>query len=339
MEAGDQISRMSRTMIDYDPHHWRSHLLDIRGSMIREILPRVVTMTAWAGIVVTAHMSLIASNMGPGLAIKSTAHALVGLVLGLLLVFRTNSSYDRFWEGRKLWGGIVNETRNLARAACVHLKEVPEVRDRVVYGAVAFSYASMTQLRRKRRKRRKSAASEPIASARQCIGPLTELLAADEREPLLANEHLPLAVSIWTTNELRNARRAGQISDYVLVAADQNMQQLIDYVGGCERIHSTPMPYAYMVHSRRALILYCCTLPFALVGEFGWFAIPAVLLMSFLFLGIEEIGVEIEDPFGQDENDLPLERICQTIERNLLAQIEPATAPAGTPTDALRVGG
>ena len=102
---------------------------------------------------------------------------------------------------------------------------------------------------------------------------------------------------------------------------DQNVQLLIDYLGGCERIHKTPIPYAYMVHVRRALIMYCGSLPFSLVKDFGWETVPAVVLLTYVFLGIEEIGVEIEDPFGEDENDLPLERICGTIERNLLELI------------------
>jgi ion channel-forming bestrophin family protein len=110
------------------------------------------------------------------------------------------------------------------------------------------------------------------------------------------------------------------------VQLDQNVQLLIDYIGACERIHSTPLPYAYAVHLRRALILYCFTLPFALVARFGWDTIPATLFIAYVLFGIEEIGVEIEDPFGTDENDLPLETICNNIERNLRDVIKPASA-------------
>ena len=102
------------------------------------------------------------------------------------------------------------------------------------------------------------------------------------------------------------------------MSLDQNVQLLIDYFGACERIHKTPLPFVYVVHLRRALVLYCFTLPFALVDHYGWWAIPATLLVAYTFFGIEEIGVEIENPFGQDDNDLPLERFCETIERDLL---------------------
>jgi putative membrane protein len=123
---------------------------------------------------------------------------------------------------------------------------------------------------------------------------------------------------------LAEARAEGRLSDHLLVALDQNVHLLTDHLGACERIHKTPLPFAYMVHLRRALILFCFTLPFALVGDFGWGTIPDTLLVAYVFFGIEEIGVEIEDPFGVDDNDLPLERLCATIERDLLALIDPA---------------
>ena len=106
------------------------------------------------------------------------------------------------------------------------------------------------------------------------------------------------------------------------MALDQNVHFLIDHLGACERIHKTPLPFAYMVHLRRALILFCFTLPFALVGDFGWGTIPRHGLVAYVFFGIEEIGVEIEDPFGLDDNDLPLERLSATIKADLIALIE-----------------
>ena len=139
----------------------------------------------------------------------------------------------------------------------------------------------------------------------------------------MASAHVPTAVALQISNNLRDAQRTGLISDYVMMAIDQNTQLLVDYVGGCERIHNTPIPFAYMVHVRRALILYCLSLPVALVGEFNWITVPITFLVCYVFIGIEEIGVEIEDPFGDDENDLPLESLCQTIERNLLDFTKP----------------
>ena len=115
------------------------------------------------------------------------------------------------------------------------------------------------------------------------------------------------------------ARDKGLISDITLASLDHNVQLLVDYLGGCERINSTPLPFAYMVHLRRVIIVYCFTLPFALVETFGWLTVLATLGVAYTLFGIEEIGVEIENPFGNDVNDLALEDLCGKIAKNLLA--------------------
>lgn len=297
-------------MINYNPHDWRSHLLDIRGSMLPEIIGRVLSCVAWAAAVTIAHEFLIRHKAGFSLAVPPLVHTLVGTALGLLLVFRTNSSYDRFWEGRKLWGGMVNECRNLARQGTTLLTD-PELKREFVLWVACFPYAAMSALRGSR-----------------VLAPSSKDLPAEQVQQVLAAQHLPLAVASRLTRVLIIARDRQELSEFLIPPVDTNINLLIDYIGACERIHRTPIPFAYMVHLRRALILYCFTLPFALVGEFHWWAIVGTFLLAFIFFGIEEIGVEIEDPFGYDENDLPLERFCQTIEGNVLALIEPPASAA-----------
>ena len=286
-------------MIDYDAHSWWRHFFDIKGSTLREIVVRVAAVVAWSIVVVAVHK--LAAPVG----VPATVHALVGVALGLLLVFRTNSSYDRFWEGRKQWGGIVNETRNLARQSRSWLKAAPELHRELVLWTAAFPYAAMHSLR-----------------GATGIGPLRGELPAADVEAVIGAQHTPLAVSLRMSDRIAEARRRGLISDQAHVALDANVQQLVDYLGACERIHRTPLPFAYVVHLRRALILYTTTLPFALVDPFGWFTVPATFLIAYTFFGIEEIGVEIEDPFGEDDNDLPIERICGTIYANLKALVD-----------------
>jgi putative membrane protein len=288
-------------MIEYDAHSWRDHLLDIRGSMVREIIYRVLSCVIFSVGVVYIDRCHVR------LGISEKAHGLVGLALGLLLVFRTNAAYDRYWEGRKLWGAIVNETRNLGRAASVFLGGAPDLLERLLHLAMAFPWAVMCRLRDRRGLDRFEGA-----------------LPAAETAALLKEQHIPLAVAARISGCLKEARERGLISDYVLMTLDQNVQLLVDYMGGCERIHRTPIPFAYVVHLRRALILYCFTLPFALLPIFGWGTIPATLLLAYVLFGIEEIGVEISDPFGTDDNDLPLEQICSTIEANLRAFLPPS---------------
>jgi putative membrane protein len=159
------------------------------------------------------------------------------------------------------------------------------------------------------------------------LGDVAAALPFDDCQRVARSAHLPTAVAQQISATLRDARDRGLISDFVMTAIDQNVQLLVDDIGGCERIHKTPIPFAYMVHVRRALIVYCLSLPVAIAGEFGWFTVPIVFLTCYVFIGIEEIGVEIEDPFGSDENDLPLETICATIERNLVDMIPAAPPP------------
>ena len=157
------------------------------------------------------------------------------------------------------------------------------------------------------------------------FGPVTARLPAAEVEAALASKNPPLDVARRISTLLAQGRDRGLISDVLLAYLDQNVQILIDNLGACQRIKNTPLPFAYMVHIRRALIFYCFTLPFALVESYGFGAIFGTLLVAYIFFGIEEIGVEIENPFDGDENDLPLDLICLTIERDLLGMLDEAT--------------
>lgn len=281
-------------MIHYDPHRWLDHLFDIRGALVREIGLRVGLCVLWAAAVVLYHYRV--HPLGSSVVL----HSLVGVALGLLLVFRTNASYDRYWEGRRLWGGIVNETRNLVRGATVHLADDRSLLRALTRWTVVFPWAVMSTLR-----------------GETNFGPALEDLGPRDAAAMGAAHHPALFAAQRMTAILHDARRRGLISDIVMTSLDANIQQLVDFLGGCERIRKTPLPFAYVVHLRRALIIYCFSLPFALVESFGWFTILDVLFVAYTFFGIEEIGVEIEGPFGDDANDLPLLDICETIHRNL----------------------
>jgi len=297
-------------VIYYDPHHWRDHFFDIRGSMVTAIGARSLACTAFALAFVLIH------HYWGAIATTEKVHGLVGPALSLLLVFRTNASYDRFWEARKLWGSIVNESRNVTRDAVVLLSDDPALLARMIRWSIAFPYTAMHHLRGKR-----------------SLGPMEAELPRDEMLAVRDAQHPPLACAIQISRCINEGRRAGYIDSILQQSLDHNNQVLIDCMGACERILKTPLPFAYVVHLRRALMLYCATLPCALLQYFGWGAIPLTFAVSFVLLGIEEIGVEIEEPFGTDDNDLPLEDICAGIEANLRAYI-PKDAPAPSRTAA-----
>lgn len=280
---------MSIAMIDYDAHNWLQHFFDIKGSMVREIIVRVLSCVIVATAVAAGHQYWRPLDM------SDKPHSLIGVALGLLLVFRTNASYDRFWEGRKQWGSIVNESRNLARLASTLLHGDRALLERLVRWGMAFPWAVMYALRGEKRLRPASSFSE------------------EEIRRVTESDHVPLAIARRMSADIAGARRRGLVDGYAHMTLDQNVQLLVDYMGACERIHKTPLPFAYVVHLRRALFLYCLSLPFALVAAFGWWTIPVTFAVAYILFGIEEIGVEIEDPFGYDPNDLPLDLIGQRI--------------------------
>lgn len=300
-------------MIEYDKRSWTSHLFDVEGSMVHEILGRVALCVLWAAIVATVH-KMTSLHLG----VQPVIHTLVGVALGLLLVFRTNASYDRYWEGRRLWGSIINESRNLARGVNAYLaRSAPDLAGPLVAWTAAYSLAVMHNLR-------------GTTLTEEVMAQLEGRIPESDLAKVCQAPHPPLAISLRISQLLAEARDRGAISDIVLGMLDANVQQLIDYLGGCERIKNTPLPYVYVVHLRRALIIYCFTLPFALVEPYGWWEILVVLLTAYTFFGIEEIGVEIENPFGHDANDLPLERFCSIIHRDVMGAL-PETETAGVP--------
>lgn len=274
-------------MIDYDAHEWFSHFFDVKGSMVVDILVRILMAMFAASLVALAH------EYGWHIAIPATAHSLIGTALGLLLVFRTNASYDRFWEGRKLWGSMVNTCRNLARIGITLFRE-PRAYAELAELVRAFPVACMNGLR---------GSAHPIAL----------------REDLVKAQHVPLAIARELTRVVRDERESGHLTDIQQMALDKHIDALMDIIGACERIRKTPLPFAYVVHLRRALMIYAMTLPLALVEPLHSWCILATALIAFVMFGIEEIGVEIEDPFGTDYNDLPLEKICATIDANIQA--------------------
>lgn len=315
-------------MIEYNSKHWSSHLFDIQNSMFHAIFGRILVCVGWSVVVLIGHKFILNHNhQKDPVTIPTTIHTLVGFALGTLLVFRTNTSYDRFWEGRRLWGGIINESRNLARSVTTLCKSDPELVRSTLRWTMTWPHAAMHGLR-----------------GTTSLGPAAADLPAEEVAAVMASDHLAVHVANQITSKLVEARDKGLISDVLLAHLDENVQLLIDYLGGCERIKKTPLPFAYMVHIRRALILYCFTLPFALVNDFGTGAVVATFLVAYIFFGIEEIGVEIENPFDGDENDLPLEKFCATVDANLTTLLPSSPAdeatrmPSPTAREAIAVG-
>ncbi len=289
---------MLKSHINLYKSKWLQILINLKSSVIPTIFPRVLFPGLFSVFIVILY------KQGINLALPIESGIVPSVVLGLLLVFRTNTAYDRFWEGRKLWGNIINTTRNLARTMWVSIEEDTE-KDRVekityIRLLVAFSVAIKLHLR-----------SIPVNEE------LADLMPPIYFKKLKEMNHPPLEIAFWISDYLQQQYEQKKLSIHQLTALFQLLDKLVDYLGGCERILKTPIPLAYNIHLKQLLLIYCFSLPFQLVDDLGFLTPLFVVLVSFTVFGIEAIGIEIENPFGFDPNDLPLDKICQTMATNI----------------------
>lgn len=277
-------------MIEYDGRAWLPILVRMRGSVIPRLMPRVLVTTALG---VVAVLLLHRNNF----KIPGNAHTLVGVALGLLLVFRTNASYDRYWEGRRLLGSMVNRTRDLARQVGAYIEDA-EARAALCRLIPAFYWVAAQTLRK-----------QPT------LGHAERLLTPDERAALAGITFRGPVITKWIAARLSAEAAAGRLSEPRLQALDANLTSLNDALGGAERILRTPIPFAYAQHIKIFVVLFCFSAPFVLAEVMGWATPAACGFLALALFGIDEIGVEIEDPFGDDPNDLPLDAIGTGIEK------------------------
>lgn len=301
---------------------WFRDALCIRGSVIPAVLPRAM-LCGLFGVVVSGLY-----QAGVPVSLPVLASLIPNIVLGLMLVFRTNTAYERFWEGRKLWGTLVNTVRNLARQIWVVVDERTEgdrqQKRETLKLLVAFAMATKLHLR-----------GESVDSE------LQQLLSQSRYTTITTMHNPPLEIATWIGDYLQQQYHRDRINPYQLNSLHHLVNQMVDVLGGCERILKTPIPLAYAVHLKQLLLLYCLTLPFQLVAEVQWWTGPIVVLISFTLFGIEAIGIEIENPFGHDANDLPLDAICQTMGLNLedLMTLSPTAAQRWMPGEMGEVTG
>jgi ion channel-forming bestrophin family protein len=280
---------------------WLGVALRVKGSVLPAVLPRSIV----CGLVTAAIVLLAQQNIKLFVPLKD--NLIPSIVLGLLLVFRTNTAYDRYWEGRKALGTIIVSIRNLSRQIWVHTAEKSpldrEKKRTVLNLLAAIPYVTKHHLR-----------GEPMGKEVQ------KLLSESRWQQLQQSQqssNVPLEVVFWISDYLQREYRSGHLNVNQLVAMTNMLDAIVGAIAGCERILKTPIPLAYAIHLKQLLLIYCLFLPFQTVKDLGWMAVPVVSIVSFTLLGIEEIGVEIENPFGTDSNDLPLDTICETVLGNV----------------------
>lgn len=302
-------------MIVREKRSWLQLLFAWRGSSVTITWWRVVFVTVISIIVTVAERFL---NTGEGVRVGSGPLTMIGLALGIVLGFRTNQCYDRFWEGRKLWGRLVNVARTTARQAHTFLQaDSPEeeeavqaFRREVVYRTIAYVHAVRHHLR-----------------DTDGYEELTEFLSEEELASLASQQNVPAYLLRNFGQRLRWAWQQGWLREFHLPVFDESLTEMFSIQGGCERIRATPVPFPYTVLIHRLVAFYCLFLPFALVTELGLLTPVVVFLLSYAFFGLDDIGDELEEPFGFAPNDLPLCAISTTIEINLLQMLDEDDLP------------
>jgi len=222
-------------------------------------------------------------------------HGFLGLILGTLLVFRTNTSYDRWWEGRKLWGQLVNDIRNLAIKVQTCVRADAADKQRLGRWLSDFAAALRDHLR---------------GGAR--LAGLPGFTAATERP-----QHVPAYISTRIYDQFETWRQNDQLGGFELLFLDQHAASLMNICGACERIQKSPISISYRWFIRQSIAIYLLTLPWGLMESFAWWTIPAVAMLAYFMVGVEMIAEEIEDPFGISEDDLLLDDLCKTIEESV----------------------
>jgi ion channel-forming bestrophin family protein len=305
-------------------HSWLATVA-LGGVALPQIWMRVLIVTAISIVVTVIYREVPALHF----SITSTPFTLIGLPLGIFLGFRNNTSYDRFWEGRKLWGSLVNTARSLTRQIITLIEVQPDATElspeavraqevAMVHMLIAYVHSLRHHLRD----------SDPFPT-------LLRVLPFEEVEAFRDEPNVPVALLQRLAGQMVDARRKHWIHPLHVPVIEQSLVTLTDIQGGCERIKSTPIPYSYTVLMHRLVAVYCGLLPFGLAETIGWATPIVVLFISYALFGLDAIGDEIEQPFGLDPNDLPLGAISRMIEVNLRRRIDEEMPPLFEPRDGI----
>ena len=273
--------------------------LTMRGSILSSIWKSLLVTTLLAVVISWTHGEL--GDYKVHLTI--TPFTLMGLPLAIFLGFRNNSAYDRFWEGRKLWGELVLRGRNFARECLSLIDPVAgneAVRERMIRRAIAFAHALRHQLR----------GTDPAADVAPHLMP-------GEWAALRKRRNLTHALMLEMGKDLALCRHTGMLDSVRAAALDANISAMVATGASCERIKNTPIPFSYTLLLHRTSYLYCFLLPFGLVDSLGYLTPLVVAIVAYTFFGLDALGDEIEEPFGVSPNDLPLDAICRAIEIDL----------------------
>lgn len=289
-------------MSDRQPDAFWREAFTLAESVTPRVLPYVATFGIFSALVTAA--AWVGDRYGLFIGLEVGFHEIGGVLLTIALILRTNAGYDRWWEARRLWGGIVNQCRNLAITGLSYGPEDPQWRDRLVRWTATFPWVAKAALQ-----------GQALPSS------VDNLVGNEDARRLAAASHPPSAVAIQLAAVLRAGSERG-MNPLAFAQADKERASLIDHIGGCERILKTPLPKVYSIKIRRVLALFLLTLPFVLLTRVShdWLIPLICILVAYPLISLDQIGHELQNPFSlKNLSHLPLDDISASIERNVLS--------------------
>ena len=283
-------------MTSYNPKEWISFIFSVsKADTFQKLIPMMLIIGAYSGII--GYLEIEYWKLPDDSNIKniSVMHGLLGFVISLLLAYRTNTAYDRWWEGRKLWGGLVNISRNLAIKMASFLKEE---NDRAYFRKMIPGYASILHKH-----------LNDSDTAKQLFD--------DVDVEIDHHKHRPNQVAKMLFQKVNDLYDSNKITGDQFIILNNELQSFTDICGACERIKNTPIPYSYSAFIKKFIFIYVLTLPFGYVFILGYLVIPVVVFIFYVLASLELIAEEIEDPFGGDANDLPTKKIAENIKKHV----------------------
>ena len=283
-------------MVSYNTKDWFTFIFRFhKADTFRTLMPIMFAIGLYSGII--GYLEVEYWKLADNSYVKNITimHGMLGFVISLLLVFRTNTAYDRWWEGRKMWGALVNNSRNFAIKLSVILTDE---KDLAYFRKLIPSYASILNKHLKDEETSKQ-------------------LFDDVDLEIDHHKHKPNQVAKMLFQKINDLYDSKKITGDQLIILNEEVRSFTDICGACERIKNTPIPYSYSAFLKKFIFFYVMTLPFGYAFSLGYYVVPVVVFIFYVLASLELIAEEIEDPFGSDENDLPTHKIAENIKKHV----------------------
>lgn len=281
-------------MISYNTKDWFSFIFRFhKADTVRALFPLMLAIGAYSGIIAYMELEYWQLSKNDSISKITIMHNMLGFVISLLLVFRTNTAYDRWWEGRKQWGALTNNVRNLALKLSAILKN-REDQQFFRNWIPAYPHVLANHLQQEK----------------------TRIILFEDTV-LDHSKHMPNQVAGLIIRKVNQLHHAGKITGDELITINAELQSFTDICGACERIKNTPIPYSYSAFLKKFIFFYVMTLPFGYVFDVGYLVMPVVVFIFYVLASLELIAEEIEEPFGTDTNDLPTFRMADNMKEHV----------------------